>query len=151
MRAFAVYAAVSLVAVVVLGVVLAASYRVEARRRGVAEGRSEAQLLASTAVEPLLDGRPLSAGLTPAEVIGLKNLTTEVVGPTDGVLRLRLRDLKGQVVYSDDGSGYHDVPEDEALDAAGRANPVLAQPGSMPTCHPTPDRSARPPSRCTCR
>jgi diguanylate cyclase (GGDEF)-like protein len=117
-RAFAVYAAVSLVAVVVLGVVLAASYRVEARRRGVAEGRSEAQLLASTAVEPLLDGRPLSAGLTPAEVIGLKNLTTEVVGPTDGVLRLRLRDLKGQVVYSDDGSGYHDVPEDEALDAA---------------------------------
>lgn len=112
------YATVSLVAVVVLGVLLAVSYRVEARRRGVAEGRSEAQLLASTAVEPLLEGRPLTDGLTSAEKTGLKNLTKEVVGPTDGVLRLRLRGLTGQVVYSDDGSGFGDRPEDEALAAA---------------------------------
>ncbi|HTT87573.1 MAG TPA: hypothetical protein VMF60_09415 [Acidimicrobiales bacterium] len=37
-KTFAVYAAASLVLVVVFGVVLAASYRTEARRRGVAEG-----------------------------------------------------------------------------------------------------------------
>jgi hypothetical protein len=47
----------------VLGAVLAASYRVEARRRGIAEARSAAALVAQTAVEPLLDGHPLSEGL----------------------------------------------------------------------------------------
>ena len=34
---------------------------------GLAEGRSEATLMAQTAVEPLLDGRPLSRGLSPVE------------------------------------------------------------------------------------
>ena len=34
------------------------------------------------------------------------------------VLRLRLRDLQGNVVFSDDGSGFTQRPEDEALDAA---------------------------------
>jgi diguanylate cyclase (GGDEF)-like protein len=34
------------------------------------------------------------------------------------ILRLRLRNLADQVVYSDDGSGFSDRPEDEALDAA---------------------------------
>ena len=37
---------------------------------------------------------------------------------THDVLRLRLRDLSGNVVFSDDGSGFGDRPEDEALDAA---------------------------------
>ena len=61
---FARYAGVSLVAVVLLGLVLAASYRTEAAQRGLAQGRSEAALVAQTAVEPVLDGRPLSAGLS---------------------------------------------------------------------------------------
>ena len=34
------------------------------------------------------------------------------------ILRLRVRDLAGNVVWSDDGSGFGDDPEDEALDAA---------------------------------
>jgi diguanylate cyclase (GGDEF)-like protein len=34
------------------------------------------------------------------------------------VQRLRLRDLQGNVIFSDDGSGFHDAIEDEALDAA---------------------------------
>jgi hypothetical protein len=55
-RLFVVSAALSLVPVVVLGLVMASSYKAEARRRGVAEGRSEAQLIAQTAIEPLLNG-----------------------------------------------------------------------------------------------
>ena len=53
-RLFVVSAALSLVPVILLGLVMGASYRSEARRRGLAEGRSEAQLIAQTAIEPLL-------------------------------------------------------------------------------------------------
>ncbi len=83
----------------------------------MAEGKSEAVLIAQTAVEPLLDGRPVSAGLSPAEVAGLRRLVSHAVRSRD-VLRLRVRDLSGQVAFSDDGSGFKEAPEDEALDAA---------------------------------
>ncbi len=116
LRLFVVFAAVSLVPVLLLGFVLAASYRTEAQRRGMAQGVSEATLLAHTAVEPILDGRPLSRGLTPTETAQLQRLSSSAIAIGD-VRRLRLRDLSGQVVFSDDGSGYHEHPEDEALDA----------------------------------
>ena len=117
MRQFVVFAAISLVPVLVLGLVLAGSYRSEAARRGLAEGRSEALLMAQTAVEPILDGRPLGDGLTPLETTRLHELATGAVDRGD-VQRLRIRDLRGVVLFSDDGSGFHQHPEDEALDAA---------------------------------
>jgi len=117
-RLFVSRATIALVPVMVLGAVLAWSYRVEARQRGVAEGRSQAALVAETAIEPQLDGRLLSNGLSPAENLAMRQLVARAVSEKD-VLRLRLRDLAGRVVFSDDGSGYGDRPEDEALDAAG--------------------------------
>jgi diguanylate cyclase (GGDEF)-like protein len=117
MRQFLVFAAISLVPVLVLGLVLAGSYRSEAARRGLAEGRSEALLMAQTAVQPIFGGRPLSDGLTPTETAQLHQLTVGAVARGD-VQRLRIRDLHGAVVFSDDGSGFHQHPEDEALDAA---------------------------------
>ena len=73
-RLFATHAAITLIPVLILGLVLAAGYRSEARQRGLAVGKSEALLVAQTAVEPILDGRPLSAGLTPAQTAELKRL-----------------------------------------------------------------------------
>jgi diguanylate cyclase (GGDEF)-like protein len=116
-RLLAIYAAVSLVPIVLLGVVLAWSYRTEARQRGVAEGRSEAVLVARTAVEPQLTGRPLSQGLTSSEHASMQALVDQAVHEHD-ILRLRLHSLSGQVVYSDDGSGFSQRPEDEVTDAA---------------------------------
>jgi diguanylate cyclase (GGDEF)-like protein len=116
-RVFAVYALVGAVVVVALGLLMARSYRAEARRRGVAEGASEALLIAQTAVEPILDGRPLNQPLTTAERHDLNRLVRGAVRSGD-VLRLRLRDLAGRVVYSDDGSGFRARPEDETLAAA---------------------------------
>ncbi len=116
-RTFGVYAVSSLVIVAALGFALAASYRTEATHRGVAEGRSEAQLVAETAVEPILDGRPLGDHLSRAETTQLDRLVARSVG-SHNLLRVRLRDLAGNVVFSDDGSGFGDKPEDEALDAA---------------------------------
>ena len=117
MRQFAVFAAIALVPVLVLGLVLAGTYRTEAARRGLAEGRSEALLMAQTAVQPILDGRPLTEGLSPVETMRLHQLASGAVAHHD-VQRLRVRDLAGNVVFSDDGSGFGQRPEDEALDAA---------------------------------
>jgi diguanylate cyclase len=111
------YAAISLVPVLLLGLLLAWSYRSEARQRGVAEGRSEALVVAQTALEPRLSNRPLSQGLTPSEKASMQTLVSKAVRQHD-ILRLRLRDLSGNVVYSDDGSGFKERPEDEALEAA---------------------------------
>jgi diguanylate cyclase (GGDEF)-like protein len=116
-RLFALYAVISLVPVLVLGLVLAHSLRGEARKRGLAEGRSEAALVAQTAVAPLLDGRPLSRGVSLDEQTRLRRLVAQAVGERQ-VLRLRIRDLAGQVVFSDDGSGFQAKPEDEARAAA---------------------------------
>jgi diguanylate cyclase (GGDEF)-like protein len=116
-RLLATYALVTAIPVVLLGVTLGASYSSEAQQRGVAEGRSEAVLVAETAVEPLLDGRPLSQGLTASEKADLTRLVERAVRNKD-VLRLRLRDLAGNVVFSDDGTGFKGQPEDEAIDAA---------------------------------
>jgi diguanylate cyclase (GGDEF)-like protein len=111
------FAAIMLVPVLLIGVILGVSYRAEAQRRGLAQGRDEAVLMAESAVEPLLNGQPLSRGLTPLEAMRLHSLANEVT-KNQSVQRLRLRDLSGNVIFSSDGSGFHDEIEDEALDAA---------------------------------
>jgi diguanylate cyclase len=116
-RRVAGYALLSAVPVLILGLVLADSYGVEARRRGLAEGRSEAQLVTQTAIEPLLAGHPLSSSLTKAEDIALTRTVGRAVVAGD-ITRLRLRDLSGHVVFSGDGSGRGAPVEGEALDAA---------------------------------
>jgi diguanylate cyclase len=116
-RLLVTYAAITAVPVVLLGLTLAVNYRTEAQDRGISVGRSEALLVAQTAVEPVLDGRPLGQGLGPAETASMHRLVNLAVGDRD-VLRVRLRGLDGYVVFSDDGSGFTQRPEDEAIDAA---------------------------------
>jgi diguanylate cyclase (GGDEF)-like protein len=116
-RLFLLYALITSIPVIGLGVVLAATFRKEADRRGLAEGRSEAILIGQTTVGPELDGQPLSRGVTVAEKVALGRIVHRSV-QQGRVLRLRLRDLHGTVVWSDDGTGFGDQPEDEAVDAA---------------------------------
>ena len=113
----AAYAAISLVPIILLGLILAWSYRSEARQRGVAEGRSEAILVAQTAVEPHLSGRPLSEGLSADERTSMQALVRRATREHE-ILRLRLHSLAGKVVYSSDGEGFRQRPEDEVTDAA---------------------------------
>jgi diguanylate cyclase (GGDEF)-like protein len=115
-RLFAVYAIASLLPVLLLGFVLAASFRGEANARALSEARSEAALIAHTAVEPLLSGRPLAQGVTPQEAGRLRQLAVSEVGKGQ-VLRLRLRDLAGRVVFSGDGSGLKEVADPDAAEA----------------------------------
>jgi diguanylate cyclase len=116
-KRLAVIAAIMFVPVLLIGLVLGGSYRSEATRRGLAQGRDEAVLMAQSAIEPLLGAAPLSNRLPPAELARMRTLTMDVIR-SGSVQRLRLRDLQGNVVFSDDGSGFHEAIEDEALTAA---------------------------------
>jgi diguanylate cyclase (GGDEF)-like protein len=117
---FAAAASLALIPVMVLGLVLAANYGSVAQERGLAEGRSEAVLLAQTLVEPILSGRLLSHGLTASQVADLREHVQDAVKQHD-ILRLRLRDLAGKVVYSNDRSGSDEKPEAAAQEAADGA------------------------------
>ena len=117
-RLFLAYAAASLVPVLLLGLVLSFALGAEAKSRGLDEGSAEASLIARTAVEPLLDGRALSQTMSLSELESLRRLAQRAIGSGD-VVRMRLRDISGRVVFSDDGSGFGEEIEDEALDAAG--------------------------------
>src|ERR1700735_1648318 len=100
---FATFALVMLAAVIVIGLVLGLTFRSEASRRGLAEGRAEAILIAETAVGPELNGRPLSEGLTANETAAMNRLVATSI-KSRHVLLLRLRDLDGAVVFSSDKS-----------------------------------------------
>jgi diguanylate cyclase (GGDEF)-like protein len=102
--------------VLVLGLLLAGSYRSAANGRGLAEARSQAAILTRTAIAPILDGANLSRGLTPAETKALDRMSKAAIS-TKQVIRLRLRSLAGRVVYATDPASIGQRPDDEALDA----------------------------------
>jgi diguanylate cyclase len=116
-RLFVTYAVASLVPVLLLGLVLAGSYRRDANARGLSEGRSEAGLLARTAVAPLLSGRDLRDNLTAGETRSLRRMSREAIA-SGQILRLRLRNLHGTVVFATDNNDLHGLADDDALAAA---------------------------------
>ena len=97
------YGVLILIPVLILGAALSVGIRQTATDRGLAEAKNESFLIARAAVEPLLDGRPLSDGLTAGEREKLQRLADRAVAGGD-LLRLRLRDESGIVVFSEDHS-----------------------------------------------
>jgi diguanylate cyclase (GGDEF)-like protein len=114
-RLFAVYAVVSLIPVLLLGGVLLTLIHRQGVEHGITEGRAKADLLARTSIAPQLSGQDLRAGLTSAEEQSLRRSVSLSVRDQQ-VLRLRVRDLDGNVVFADDHTT--DGPDDEALKAA---------------------------------
>ncbi|MEP7368204.1 MAG: bifunctional diguanylate cyclase/phosphodiesterase [Dermatophilaceae bacterium] len=114
-RLFVVYAAVSLIPILVLGMALLNVLNTQGNDRGITQARRDANLIARASIAPMLGGHDLRSGLTPAEQSALRRNVGMSV--RDGqVLRLRLRDLDGTVVFSEDGS--KGAPDGEALEAA---------------------------------
>lgn len=119
-RLFTVYAAASLVPVVALGALLAVSYRNDRDRSGMTEARNQAALLSDDVVAPALGATPLHDSLPPDAAEALARSFSQA---KDGgrLLRLRVRDVEGKVIWSDDGSGLDasaEVGEDDAVTAA---------------------------------
>jgi len=116
LRLFLVYAAVSAVPVLILGLVLASAFQTEAARRGLDAVRAQAALVEATVVAPIVQGTDVR-NLDPAGRQRLAAVASKAISG-GAVVRLRLRDIHGNVVFSGDGSGFGDAPEDEALSAA---------------------------------
>src|SRR3954447_17492474 len=114
-RRFVIYALVSVVPVLLLGACLLALTHRQANVRGLSEGASEANLVARSSIAPQLGQDPLSEGLTAAETGALRR-TANLSARSGDVLRLRVRDLAGRIVFSPDGAGLGTV-EDEAVEA----------------------------------
>jgi diguanylate cyclase (GGDEF)-like protein len=104
------------VPVVVLGVVLATEIRDQAASSALRAGRTEATLLAQTSVEPVLDGESLTNGISPTNQQTVIWFVVRALGEQH-IPRLRIRNLSGQVVFSNDGSGVLDRPDEEVFDA----------------------------------
>jgi diguanylate cyclase (GGDEF)-like protein len=100
-RLFATYAIASLIPVLVLGLVLASNYHRNANSRGLAEGRTEAGLLAQTAVGPLVSSHSLPNVLSAAATARLQRLSNEAIASKQ-IVRLRLRNLAGQIIFASD-------------------------------------------------
>ena len=113
-RVFGVYAALSAVPVVAIGGVLALTYHDGGQAQGLAQGRAQAAVIEEMALSPALSGDDLSEGISPDERRRL-SMATDLAVYRGSVLRLRLRDFDGRVVYSDDGR------DDEVVDAAAPA------------------------------
>ena len=115
-RLFAIYAAVTLIPVLLLGGFLGLFTARQANNRGLQQGVAEAQLVARTSIAPQLLDHDLRLGLGRDERANLAS-TVGLAIRNQQVLRLRVRDLDARVVFSDDGSGIGTI-DDEALDAA---------------------------------
>ncbi len=98
MPLFLFYAAITLVPIVVLGVVLARSFRADLEHRALEEGSTIASVIASSAVEHVLTGDELADGPTPAERVALANEFAPILRRGDALV-LRLRDTEGHVVF----------------------------------------------------
>ncbi|MDQ1573174.1 MAG: diguanylate cyclase [Actinomycetota bacterium] len=117
-KLFAVFAALALVPVLVLGFVLGGQSRGEAQRRGLAEGRAEADVLARVAAEALLDGTPLTRQLSAGEQHRLRAFADEEVA-RGAVLRLRVRGLDGRVLFANDDAGVTSGVDPAVTEALG--------------------------------
>jgi diguanylate cyclase len=116
-RLFLAYAAASLVPVAALGLGLMITLHRSADQDGLAEAKAKADLLANTAIAPQITTTDLADGLPATDVARLRHTVSEAIADGD-VSRLRVRNLKAQVVFADDGSGDGDEVDDEALEAA---------------------------------
>jgi diguanylate cyclase (GGDEF)-like protein len=119
-KLFGAYAAASLIPVVVLGAVLAQQAVSHGDARGLSTARAQASLFAKGVIAPALGEEPLSAADKDQLTAVQRSVSAQI---RDGqVLRVRLRDLQANVVYTSDGSTTDE--KDEALEAA--AGEVIA-------------------------
>jgi diguanylate cyclase (GGDEF)-like protein len=116
-RLFAVYAVVSLVPVAILGAVLLHLLAAQSDAQGLAEGSRGAALIQRAAIAPLLPATTLASELTPSERSAL-NVSAARIVQNGQVVRLRLRNLSGQVVFSYGAESEDNEPDDGARAAA---------------------------------
>ena len=123
-RLFAVYAAVSLVPVVLLGVALGNRVRTEIDDRALAEAVSRAQTIADASIEPVLSHSDIRSGLTAAQRQQLAALAAGLHGDAS-VIRLRIRSNDGSIVFDPQHPEAPVTPfTDDEVERAAAGHPV---------------------------
>ncbi|WP_245665843.1 putative bifunctional diguanylate cyclase/phosphodiesterase [Actinoplanes subtropicus] len=100
---------VSLLPVGALGLVLLSGVRGDAAKQGQDQGKAQAAVIAEMAIAPALDDADLTQGITAGQRDSLAK-ATDLALYHGSVLRMRLRNFNGQVIFSDDGSTSGGVP-----------------------------------------
>jgi diguanylate cyclase len=135
LRRFFLYTAATLVPVLGLGVVLSVMYTRQVDEGSRQDGIALATVIGNSGVEPFLEGHSLTEGLNARERYSLMMSTGDLVA--DGtVLRLRVRDTNGQVMFD---AAHPTAPPGEAIIdaeviAAAAGTPVveMTSPGADP-------------------
>ncbi|WP_433300336.1 putative bifunctional diguanylate cyclase/phosphodiesterase [Actinoplanes sp. CA-030573] len=92
-----------------LGVLLLRGVHDDATKQGQDQGKAQAAVIAEMAIAPALDDADLSRGVTAGQRDSLAK-ATDLALYHGSVVRMRLRNFSGQVVFSDDGSTSGGVP-----------------------------------------
>ncbi|MFF5291952.1 putative bifunctional diguanylate cyclase/phosphodiesterase [Paractinoplanes globisporus] len=133
-RLFATYAVASLLPVGALGLLLLSGTRDDATKQGQDQGKAQAAVIAEMAIAPALDDADLTRGVTAGQRDSLAK-ATDLALYHGSVLRMRLRNFNGQVIFSDDGSTSGGVPVgDPAFQSAsnGTATATLVKDPEAP-------------------
>jgi hypothetical protein len=119
LRLFGWYVLASAIPISLLGLGLAHQSQTQMNRRALDQAASEADAIANAGIEPVLGSRELAKPLTHAERMKLA-ATTGPLLQSGSVLRLRLRDLKGAVVFdaAKPNQRPHGDPDEEVQEAA---------------------------------
>ncbi len=102
-RLFFAYTTASLLPVLALAFALVHDSRQQAVERGLEQGRAQSAVVQEMAVAPALAGNDLREGLSMAEQEKLRR-STDLAIFSGSIVRMRLRDVDGAVVFSDDGT-----------------------------------------------
>ncbi len=95
---FVAYAVATLIPVVWIGLMLSHRFAAEVDAAALRVGELQSRVIAESAIEPFLQGQPLSVGLTREERDMFALSTGSLLGQ-DRVLLVRLFDLNGRVVF----------------------------------------------------
>ncbi|MCW2545458.1 MAG: diguanylate cyclase [Frankiales bacterium] len=112
---FLLYAAASLLPILGLGAVLGQQVVSDADARGLVTARAQAALIADGLIAPALGDVVLAPDMPAGQLAGIRRSVSSQIG-NGQLLRLRLRDLRANVVFSSDRSTTSET--DEALEAA---------------------------------
>jgi len=119
LRLFGWYVLASAIPISLLGLGLAHQSQTQMNRRALDQAASEADAIANSGIEPVLLGRELTKPLTHKERVQLVATTSPLLH-SGSVLRLRLRDINGTVVFdaAKPNQRPHGETDDEVEEAA---------------------------------
>jgi len=121
LRLFLIYAVVSLVPILVLGLVFGSIIRNQIADRAQAEAVLMAETIVDSGVEPILNSGDFQNGLTPSERDAMVHMAAALIAKSD-LLRMRIRSPDGTILFDPRNPDAPIVPIADAEVALAAAN-----------------------------